>query len=63
MQREAWLVHTGDLPERRAAGLEQDLQLMKLYLAMCVHKEDWHGVMDAAADIREILAKRSMLNH
>lgn len=47
--------------EMRVAQLKQDLQLMKEYLLMCVRKEDWHGVMDASADIREIVAKLSVL--
>lgn len=34
---------------------------MKKYLIMSVRKEDWHGVMDASADIREIVAKLSVL--
>lgn len=42
-------------------SLESDFLLMKDYLQMCVRKEDWHGVMDASADIREILAKLSVL--
>ena len=29
---------------------------MKDYLQVCVSKEDWHGVADAAMDIREIVA-------
>lgn len=44
-----------------AEALDTDLLLMKDYLQMCVRKEDWHGVMDASADIREILAKLSVL--
>ena len=47
--------------EIRGTQLKQDLQLMKEYLLMCVRKEDWHGVMDASADIREIVAKLSVL--
>ena len=47
--------------EMRVAQLKQNLQLMKEYLLMCVRKEDWHGVMDASADIREIVAKLSVL--
>jgi hypothetical protein len=27
---------------------------MREYLLMKIHEEDWHGVMDAAADLREI---------
>lgn len=42
-------------------SLESDFVLMKDYLQMCVRKEDWHGVMDASADIREIVAKLGIL--
>lgn len=41
--------------------LEQDIVLMQQY---CDHKrdqEDWHGVMDAAADIRELLVMQRTL--
>ena len=51
-----------DPVEKRSIQLKQDLQLMKDYLMMCARKEDWHGVMDASADIREIVAKLSMLD-
>jgi hypothetical protein len=49
------------LPATRTEQLEADFGLMKEYLMMCVRKEDWHGVMDASADIREIVAKLSVL--
>ena len=48
--------------EKRLVQLKQDLHIMKDYLMMCARKEDWHGVMDASADIREIVAKLSMLD-
>ncbi len=49
-------------PDQERHQLEKDFALMKDYLLMCFHKEDWHGVMDASADIREIVSKLSMLN-
>jgi len=49
-------------PEREKRQLERDFVLMKDYLLMCFQKEDWHGVMDASADIREIVSKLSILN-
>lgn len=49
-------------PPSTAEQLRSDLLLMKGYLQMCVRKEDWHGVMDASADIREIVAKLSVLH-
>lgn len=63
MDREASAVRPiGDSSGKRSE-LERHLKLMKAYLSLCVDREDWHGVMDAAADIREIVAKCSMLNH
>lgn len=41
--------------------LERDIVLMQQY---CDHKrdqEDWHGVMDAAADLRELLIMQKTL--
>lgn len=35
--------------------LEERALLVK-YLLNCVRKKDWHGVMDASADLREIEA-------
>jgi len=49
-------------PEQEKHQLEKDFVLMKDYLLMCFRKEDWHGVMDASADIREIVSKLSILN-
>ncbi|MES2490181.1 MAG: hypothetical protein V4607_10340 [Pseudomonadota bacterium] len=49
-------------PDQEKRQLERDFVLMKDYLLMCVRKEDWHGVMDASADIREIVSKLSILN-
>jgi hypothetical protein len=43
------------------AELEKRRELMIEYLKDKVILEDWHGVMDAAADIREIDAKLSVL--
>lgn len=34
--------------------LYEHMQLMKRYLQRCVDIEDFHGCMDAAADLREI---------
>jgi hypothetical protein len=42
-------------------SIERDIQLMQQY---CDHKrevEDWHGVMDAAADLRELLITQRTL--
>jgi len=37
--------------------LEKRLDGMKKYLLLKYEDEDWHGCMDAAADIREIVAE------
>lgn len=35
--------------------LKKKLKLMKKYLLFCFEKADFHGVQDAASDIRELL--------
>jgi hypothetical protein len=37
--------------------LQRSLKIMEVYLALRLSMRDWHGVMDAAADIREIESK------
>jgi hypothetical protein len=39
---------------RRIADLESDREVMIGYMRVKMREEDWHGVMDAAADLREI---------
>ena len=34
-----------------------DLEIMLAYLQLKVRQSDWHGVADAAMDIREMLAR------
>lgn len=41
--------------------LQHQRELMIAYLKLRLVLEDWHGVMDAAADIREIDAKLAVL--
>ena len=43
-------------------SLIKEKQGMVEYLLLKVNKEDWHGVADAAMDIREIEAKLSVIN-
>ena len=43
-----------DIAER-IVKLEKRYERMKDYLQLKFDEGDWHGVMDAAADIREIL--------
>lgn len=40
------------IPDKLAAELRK--KTMKEYLQMKVNEEDWHGVADAAMDLREI---------
>jgi hypothetical protein len=40
--------------EERIAQLEGHRALMVTYASHRLEEEDWHGVMDAAADLREI---------
>jgi hypothetical protein len=42
--------------------LEKEASGMTDYLLLKVEQKDWHGVADAAMDIREIEAKLSSLN-
>lgn len=38
---------------------EQQKAALVNYLMSCVYREDWHGVSDAANDLRELIAKHS----
>lgn len=41
--------------------LKEDRKTHLDWLNYCLRQQDWHGVMDASADIREIEAKLSVL--
>lgn len=43
------------------ATLRTEVDLMERYLQLRLRLRDWHGVMDAAADIRELEAMISCL--
>jgi hypothetical protein len=43
--------------EARRIRLEGAIETMEGYLALRVRMRDWHGVMDAAADLRELEAE------
>jgi len=45
------------------ADLESELAALVVYLGVKVTARDWHGVSDAAMDIREVEAKISVLKH
>lgn len=39
----------------------KDIAVLKEYLLMKFHQGDWHAVMDAAADLRELTIKKDLL--
>lgn len=41
--------------------LLDQIELLKKYLLMKFEQGDWHGVMDAAADLRELQVKRDTM--
>lgn len=43
------------------ARLTREKQGMTEYLKLKLEQEDWHGVADAAMDIRELVAKLDLL--
>lgn len=45
--------------EQREHRLISRRDLLKQYLVECVRIEDWHGVQDAASDLREVDAELS----
>lgn len=40
--------------EKWLSRIDQDVAVMEMYLDQKRRLDDWHGVMDAAADIREL---------
>lgn len=47
----------------RLASLEHSIQTMREYCWMKGESDDWHGVMDAAADLRELFVEKRILEH
>lgn len=45
------------MPTARINALLESKTVRLAYLKVLITEEDWHGVMDAAADIREIEAE------
>lgn len=45
------------------AIVSTDRQVMIDYLLLCVRENDWHGVSDAANDLRVLEAKMEARNH
>lgn len=48
-------------PVTSEADLESAVELMVAYLRLRLEMRDWYGVMDAAADLRELEAKLSVV--
>ena len=46
----------------KKAILTREKQGMTEYLKLKLEQEDWHGVADAAMDIRELVAKLDLLD-
>jgi hypothetical protein len=44
------------------ANLRRGIEVMEAYLRIRMEMRDWHGVMDAAADLRELEAKLQTLD-
>lgn len=42
---------------------DRDRQILIDYLHLCARNEDWHGVSDAANDLRELDARTAALRH
>lgn len=59
--REPPVARAADRPEVKEE-LRTRRRLFLAYLADCMSREDWHGVMDAAADLREIDAALKVLS-
>lgn len=47
--------------QARLNVLEHRIGLMLAYLRLRMDMSDWHGVMDAAADLRELEVERRVL--
>jgi hypothetical protein len=50
-----------DSRREKSVSLDNRLKLYEAYLLMKVQERDWHGVADAAMDIRELEAQRRLL--
>lgn len=54
-------MHNPDTIRARLQQVEHSLAVMHQYLLVRLAANDWHGVMDASADIREMLAEQRAL--
>lgn len=50
-----------DLIRARLQQVEQSLAIMHQYLLVRLSSSDWHGIMDASADIRELMVEQRVL--
>jgi hypothetical protein len=46
----------------RQEELESEIQSLLIYSVLKIKQRDWHGVADAMMDIRELEAKKEILN-
>ena len=46
--------------EKQTGAAMTDLEIMQAYLMLKVRQADWHGVADAAMDIREMEARKAV---
>jgi hypothetical protein len=47
-----------DIDYMQPKELDKDIKIMKEYLLLKFREQDWHGVADAAMDLREMEVKR-----
>lgn len=40
--------------------LDRQIEALRHYLALVTGRDDWHGIMDASADMRELVARRGV---
>jgi hypothetical protein len=50
-----------DIIRAKLQQVEHSLAIMHQYLLVRLAANDWHGVMDASADIRELLVEQRTL--
>ena len=46
--------------EKQTGAAMTDIEIMQAYLMLKVRQGDWHGVADAAMDIREMEARKAV---
>lgn len=61
-QRQDKMGYNEDVKQVLVLELQEERNRMIDYVKLKVNKEDWHGVADAAMDLREIDAKLSIIS-